>query len=51
MCMVINPRRMRRRVTVLALCLCVYLSVATISARSFISKHKTGIIGFFVVFS
>jgi hypothetical protein len=32
---------MHRRVTVLALCLCVYHSVATISARLFVSKHKT----------
>jgi hypothetical protein len=38
---IINPRRMRRRVTVLTLCLCVYMSVTIISARSFISKHKT----------
>jgi hypothetical protein len=44
----INPRCMHRRVTVLALYLCVYI---TISARSFISKHKQVIIGFFVLFS
>jgi hypothetical protein len=38
---IINPRRMRRRVTVLAFCQCVYMTVTTISARAFISKHKT----------
>ncbi len=37
---IFNPRRMRRRVTVLAFCLCVYMTVTTISAREFISKHK-----------
>ena len=48
----INPRRMRRRVTVLILsvCLSVYLLPRNLLSTSFL-RRKEGIIGFFMMFS